>query len=47
MVEIIATMRGLFTESSTTKESMDLSDLVKRLSVFIDAWANKQGVEVT
>ena len=46
MVEIIATMRGLFTESSTTKENVDLSDLVKRLSVFIDAWANKQGVEV-
>jgi C4-dicarboxylate-specific signal transduction histidine kinase len=46
MVEIISTMRGLFTESGTTRENVDLYDLIKRLSVFINTQANKYGIEI-
>ena len=46
MVDVIKTMRGMFTEQAGNDRSVDLFQLIERLSIFINAHARKHGVEI-
>ena len=46
MVDVITTMRSMFTESGTGETQVDLFDLVQSLSVLINSQARQQGVEI-
>lgn len=44
MVEIIATLRGVFSESGAVEQTVDMSEVVDRLGLLIQSQANKSGV---
>lgn len=46
MVEVIRTMRSVFTESESADMPVDLYELIQKLTVFITPQANKRGIEV-
>jgi len=46
MVEVINTMRGMFTEEKTQAVRFDLFEMVERLAVLVSAQATKSGVEI-
>ena len=46
MVEVIGTMRSVFTESESGDISVDLFELIQKLTVFIAPQANKRAIQV-
>lgn len=46
MVEVIGTMRGMFTEGGTKEEQVDLFELIQKLTVFINPQAHERGIQV-
>ena len=46
MVEVISTMRGMFTESGHATEQVDFFALIEKFQVFIDSQSKKRGIRV-
>jgi C4-dicarboxylate-specific signal transduction histidine kinase len=46
MVQVINTMRGMFTESDTAEKMLDLNELTLGLTTFFNSLANKRGVKI-
>lgn len=47
MVEVINTLRGVFTETGTVEQQVDLFDLLERLGLLIQPQAKRRGIQVT
>lgn len=46
MVEVINTMRGMFTEADTNEVKFDLYEMIDRLGVLVNPQANKRGISI-
>lgn len=46
MVQVINTMRGVFTESGTAEKMLDLHELTQGVSTFFNSLANRRGVHL-
>ena len=46
MVEVINTMRGMFTEAETSEVKFELYEMIDRLAVLVNPQAHKRGIAV-